>query len=375
MVDNLAAAIYQQGELASQAEDHRKAADHFLRIAKVAPETAIRAIAEYDASAALIRLEDWDGAVVVLNAFRAAHPEHALNPQATQQLAHVYREQGELERAGIEYERIATETEDDALRREAMLAAGELYQDAEVSNRAIAIYRAYVSRFPQPLEIALETRFKIATLYEAEGDTKMQHAQLRFIVEAHRSAAGADNDRIRYLAARSSLVLTEEFYHRFAEVELVQPFARSLKKKKRRMDAALDAFAALANYEVGEVTAAATFYIAEAYRGFSQALLFSGRPKDVSGSELLDYELALEEEAFPFEEKAIEVHEKNLELMAAQVYNRWIEKSLAQLAELMPGRYAKFEESSGLIFSVDRYAYRVPKPPLTRPGSADVAER
>jgi len=375
VVDNLAAAIYQQGELASQAEDHRAAVDHFLRIAQAAPEAAIRPVAEYDAGAALIRLEDWDGAVAVLDAFREAHPEHALKSEATRQLAHVYREQGELERAAAEYERIATETEDDALRRDALLAAGELYEDAEVPERAIALYRAFVSRFPEPLELALETRFKIASLYVATGDTKQQHAQLHFIVEANRSAAGERTDRIRNLAARSSLVLTEGLYARFAEVELDQPFARSLKEKKRRMDAALAAFARLADYEVGEVTAAATFYIAECYRDFSEALLASERPANVSQAELQEYELALEEEAFPFEEKAIEVHEKNLELMGARVYNRWIEKSLAQLAELMPGRYAKSEESSGLIFSVDRYAYRVPTAPLTLPGSADVAER
>jgi len=75
----------------------------------------------------------------------------------------------------------------------------------------------------------------------------------------------------------------------------------------------------------------------------------------------MDYEMVLEEEAFPFEEQAIEVHEKNLELMAVGVYNRWIEKSLGKLAALMPGRYAKFEESSGLITSIDKYAYQVPE--------------
>jgi hypothetical protein len=57
------------------------------------------------------------------------------------------------------------------------------------------------------------------------------------------------------------------------------------------------------------------------------------------------------------------VHEKNLELMAAGLYNPWIEKSLGRLAELMPGRYAKFEESSGLIAAIDRYAYRAPNSP------------
>ena len=70
--------------------------------------------------------------------------------------------------------------------------------------------------------------------------------------------------------------------------------------------------------------------------------------------------MVLEEEAFPFEEKAIEVHEKNLELMASGIYNAWIEKSLGELAVLVPGRYAKFETSSGLIASLDAYEYRIP---------------
>ena len=367
VTDNLAASIYKQGELASQAEDHRAAADHFLRIAQLAPETAIRPLAEYDGAAALLRLEDWGGAVSVLNAFREAHPEHALYGEATRQLAQVYREQGDLERAAAEYERIAAETADDELRREALLTAGELFESVEVFDRAIAVYRRFVSLFPEPFEQALETRFKVATLYEADGDTEHQHEQLRRIVEADRTAAGRRTDRIRYLAARSSLVLTEVLYARFAEIDLVQPFERSLKKKQQRMDEALSAFSRLADYEVGEVTAAATFYIAEAYRDFSAALFNSERPENLSQGELLDYELALEEEAFPFEEKAIELHEKNLELMGARVFNRWIEKSLVQLAGLMPGRYAKFEESSGLIASVDRYAYSAPKVPPALP--------
>jgi tetratricopeptide (TPR) repeat protein len=360
VVDNLAASIYKQGELASQAEDHRAAADHFLRIAQLAPDSAIRPSAEYDAGAALMRLEDWDAAVRVLDAFREAHPEHALHGEATKQLAHVYRQQGELESAAVEYERIAAEAEDEELRREALLAAGELYEDAGVPERAIAVYRGYVERYPAPLELAVETRFKIATLHQEMGDEASQHAELRRIVELDRAANGERTDRIRYLAARASLVLTEGLYDDFAEVELVQPFEQSLAEKQRRMDAALAGFGRLVDFEVGEVTAAATYYMAEIYRDFSESLLASERPGDLSKAEMLDYELVLEEEAFPFEEKAITVHEMNLELMASDVYNRWIEKSLARLAELMPGRYAKFEQSSGLLDSLDRYAYQAP---------------
>jgi hypothetical protein len=82
--------------------------------------------------------------------------------------------------------------------------------------------------------------------------------------------------------------------------------------------------------------------------------------------------MALEETAFPFEEKAIEVHEKNLELMTTGIFNPWIEKSLVKLGGMMPGRYAKFEMSDGLIASIDRYAYRIPRPsePASEPTSA-----
>src|SRR5260370_36539335 len=41
LVDNLAASIYRQGELANQAKDYRAAADHFLRIRTAALTSSI----------------------------------------------------------------------------------------------------------------------------------------------------------------------------------------------------------------------------------------------------------------------------------------------------------------------------------------------
>ena len=42
----------------------------------------------------------------------------------------------------------------------------------------------------------------------------------------------------------------------------------------------------------------------------------------------------------------------------------------AQLAKLMPGRHAKFEASSGLIASIDTYAYRAPRALQPEPEAA-----
>jgi hypothetical protein len=143
-------------------------------------------------------------------------------------------------------------------------------------------------------------------------------------------------------------------------VKLRQPFEASLKEKRQRMDATVKAMTGLVDYQIADVTAAATFYMAETYFDFSRSLKESERPADMKGADLEKFEADLDEAAYPFEEKAIKVHEKNMESLHAGVFNPWTEKSLSRLAEMMPGRYAKSEMSSGFIGTVDRYVYRSP---------------
>jgi tetratricopeptide (TPR) repeat protein len=362
LTDNLAASIYKQGEQANAAQDYRAAADHFLRVKQAAPTSQIRAAAEYDAAVALIQLQDWVAAAGVLEAFRASWPDHELNREATKQIAFVYRQNGQLSQAAGEYERVAAESSDLNLKGEALLVAGDLYEQSGSTAQALAAYTRYVEQFPRPIDTAVDTRFKIAGMYQAAHDEPRYLQELQQIVRIDAEAGAERTNRTRTVAARSALVLSEQLYREFSVAELRQPFETSLAEKKRRMDEAVAAFEKLVDYEISDVTAAATYYLAEIYIGFSRSLMASERPAGMAGNRLEDYELALEEEAYPFEEQAIEVYEKNMELMRTGIYNAWIDKSLTKLAELMPARYAKGELSSGFLGSIERYAYSVPIP-------------
>ncbi len=360
LADNLAASIYKQGEAANAVQDYRAAADHFLRIRQAAPGSTIRPAAEYDAGAALIKLQDWTAAASVLEAFRSAYPTHELQREVTKQIAAVYRESGQLARAAGEYDRVANESEDPTLRGEALLLSGDLYEQSRDTTRALDVYARYVSQFPHPAETAIVTRHKMAELRKATRDEAGYYRELDEIVRADASAGAERTGRTRTIAARSALVLAEKLHVEFAAVKLLQPFESSLQVKQRLMNELIASLDRLVEYEIAEVTAAATFYMAETYSDFSRALVDSQRPADLVAAELDEYEAALEEEAFPFEEKAIGVHEKNLELLRAGVLNAWTEKSLGRLAELVPGRYAKNEMSGGFLGSMDTYAYRSP---------------
>jgi cellulose synthase operon protein C len=374
LVDNLAASIYEQGERAKAAQDYRAAADHYLRIRQVAPTSTIRPNAEYDAASALITLQDWAAAASVLEAFRSAYPKHQLQGEATKQIAFVYRQSGQLVRAAGEYDRVAAEAQDPALRSEALLVAGELFEKSNARERALDAYVRYVNEFPHPVETAVETRFKIAELLKAGHDEARYIKELEAIVRADAEAAGERTARTRTVAARSALVLAERLYVEFAAMKLLQPFETSLQAKQKLMDAAIASFGRLVDYEIADVTAAATFYMGETYLNFSRALTESQRPGGLSAAELTEYDDALEEEAFPFEEKAIGVHEKNLELLRTGVVNPWTDKSLAKLALLVPGRYAKTELSSGFVGAIDSYVYRSPAAPAAVEPAVQVSQ-
>jgi tetratricopeptide (TPR) repeat protein len=357
LVNNLAASIYKQGEQARELEDFRTAADHFLRVGRLAPTSKIRPAAEYDAAAALIQLKDWEMATTVLLEFRKTFPGHKLQPEVTKKIAYVYKENGQLSLAADEYERIERESQDGEVRRGALLLAAELHEKTGNTRRVLEVYRRYVGLFPQPVETNLETRNKIAEILKAENDQKGYLSQLREIVDIDASAGGERTDRTRYLAAHAALVLAEQSYEQFVEVKLVNPIEENLRKKQGLMKTVTKEFGKLPDYGVGEVTAAATFYLAEIYSHFSKALTESERPEGLSPLELEEYELAIEEQAYPFEEKAIDLHEKNLELISKGIYNEWIDKSLQKLAKFVPVRYDKPEEISEIITSLDTYEF------------------
>src|SRR5438105_991348 len=126
LTERLAAAVYKQGEQARAAGQVRDAVAHFTRVATVAPQSQVRATAQYDAAAALIGLKDWDGATKALEDFRQRYPNHALQAEIGNKLTLAYIERGNWGQAAVELERIAANNKDPKLARDALWQAAEL---------------------------------------------------------------------------------------------------------------------------------------------------------------------------------------------------------------------------------------------------------
>lgn len=352
LVERVAASVYKQGEQARAAGKLRDAVSHFNRVAVVAPQSAVRANAQYDAAAALIALKDWDLAASTLEDFRTRFPKHPLQAEVGGKLAVAYMEKGQWSRAAGEFERLAASSTDVKVARAALWQAAELHEKGGARSLAAKTYERYLKQYPDPLETNLEARWRLAQMAKKDGDAKREMALMNDIYRADAAGGNARTNRTRYLGAMASLALVEPTYEAYKKIQLVEPLAKSLKLKKAKMDEVLKAYSAAANSGVADATTAATYHIAAIYEDFGKALLSSQRPKKLSKLELEQYNLMLEEQADPFNEKSTELHEINAKRTADGIYDEWVKKSFVALKVLRPVRYGKTEKSEAIVDAI-----------------------
>jgi tetratricopeptide (TPR) repeat protein len=368
--ERLAASIYKQGEMKQAVGNVPGAIEDFLRVGKLAPGSTIRETADFDAGALLVSLKDWPRAIPVLEAFRSSYPASAHQADVTRNLALAYLEGGRPGEAAGEFERIASsgaETPD--VQRSALWQAAELYEKSSQKPRAMATYESYVQRFPAPLPEAVEARLKLADYARDTGDVAGRRKWLDGIVAADRDAGAARTDRSRYLAALATLELTAASRDAFQSIPLVAPLKQTLADKKAAMERALAGYQAATGYAVAEVTTAATYEMGELYRRLAADLMKSEHPANLDADALEQYDLLLEEQAFPFEEKAVEVHSLNARRAADGLYDEWVRKSYAILAAVEPARFGKRAEPEDYIAVLEP-----PAPALPEPAPAPVVE-
>lgn len=349
MREQLALSIYRQGELARQQGQHQAAAEHFLRVGKNVPESSKRIVADYDAATEYITLKDWPAAIALLEGFRKKYPRETKWQQGVgEKLALAYTSTGQHGKSAAELMKLVS-VAPQAERQDMMWQAAELYQQAGDEKQAVAVYKTYLKSYPNPFPRAIELRHKIAEYYRAQKDARNHRYWLNELIKADNNAGKQRTDRSRYLAATATLELVKPVHESFRQARLTVPLKKSLNKKKELMKSSIDAYTRAAKYQVEEVTTTATFNIAEIYREFATALLKSERPRNLNADELEEYNYLLEDQAYPFEEKAIDIHEQNITRIPGGSWDESIRNSLAALGKLLPFRYAKSEVTDGFV--------------------------
>lgn len=340
LTDNLAISIYNQATSAAAKNKTDEAMNHYARIATIAPASDIAATGLYDAITLAVNKALWNDSIVYIKKFQALYPTHRFSHDVSKKLSVAYLNSNQDINAAGELVKISRYEKDNEYKVAALWKAGELYESKKDYPAAIASFEEYANRFPSPYPQYAEAMYKLSQLHMQRGDTRQTDAWRKRIVDSDKTAQpDQKNNRTNFIVSVSALALARSAQVDFASVKLVLPLQHSLKLKKQAMQNAINLYGRASSYGVSETTTEATYSIAEIYRAFSKALLESERPKNLNKQEQEQYKILLEDQAFPFEDKAIEFLETNLTQVKNGIYDEWIQKSLGKLKELFPARY------------------------------------
>ncbi|MDI9245739.1 tetratricopeptide repeat protein [Marinobacter sp. CHS3-4] len=349
LTENLAASVFRQAEALADAGKTAEAVSEFLRVGVVAPSAALTANAQYDAATLLMELNHWQDAIDVMIAFRSDYPNHEQIDTLPAKLALAYRETEQWEKAGDELNQMFAMATTDTERRENLLIAAELYERAGNLSKAIDTYRRYANTYPQPRDVFMESAKSLSNLYRETGDDSRRRYWLREQMAAVDQAPDQADDRMRYLAAEAAATLAREKLETYNAISLTLPLSESMRAKTSALEEAVEAYKKTASYGVSSFSTEAGYQIAHIYGRLGKDLMDSERPEGLSELEMAQYELLLEEQAFPFEDNAIRIHEQNASRTQSGIYDEWVKRSFEALKRLLPGRYDKPELLTGVV--------------------------
>ncbi|GGB49700.1 tetratricopeptide repeat protein [Shewanella inventionis] len=342
----LASSIYFQAKAVKHTEPSL-AVSQLLRVAQAVPESQYALNAELDAANLLLEQQRWQDAIDVLKPFQQRHPNHEFSAAIPAKLAQSYEALGQWDLAAEQLLLIVAKEDSGALKREALYTAAEYYLKAGDNNNALNTFRTYAKTYPQPFDVAQEVRFKMSEFYRQSGDANKQYYWFRQILSFDRQQLQTDANAIQTrqaeLASIAAFALGEAEQRSFAAIKLNAPLQKSLKRKQDAMKKAIGYYQQVLDFQLAKYVPHATYNLAEMYRQLASDMMSSQRPGDLDELALEEYEILLEELAYPFEEKAIEIHISNTQRAWDNIADQWIDKSFERLAQMSPALYQKQE--------------------------------
>jgi hypothetical protein len=313
------------------------------------PESAIRVNAQYDAATYLLEMQEWQQGIDMFEDFRRRFPKDKLTAGIQDRLIVAYQQNKNWQLAANELLVLHQANPESDEGRQALYVAAQYLNKIDNRQQALEAYRTYAHNYAMPFAEANEARFIMSEFYLKSNESNKRRFWLNKLIQADTQAQISPSieraDRTRYLAAMASNVFADDKIYLYKKIKLTQPLKASLSKKKAALNNALDAYNKTLDYKVEEFSTSANFSIADIYHQLAKDLMTSSKPKNLNALELEQYDLLLEEQAYPFEEKAIDIHETNAKRSWQGSYDVWVQKSFNALEKLLPSRYNKQENS------------------------------
>jgi len=367
-----------------------RAAKELLRLADEFPESELAPGALFNAAAIFEAGNQTKDALATYTRVVEKYPKNLNAPQAIFVMGAIYESRADFANAAEYFARMGTnskyinekgdevEYKDHAQAPDAVYNSGVLLEAMEKCDYSIVAYEKYMKAYPDrenihdvSLHLAYlerekkdwkkaRTRFEdfvkrkdvkdvekveiydqlglLAAELKDKNWEKVQDDYFTKSVETWKKLEDADKKKTSYYAAEGRFLQAERIYADFAKTKLGFPMSalqKSLMKKGELEQAAEAIYTEVIQMESPRWVAASAYRVGQMYKNFSDELYNLPMPEGLTPDQEDEYRGALDDNAFPLQEKALTAYRSALRLaLQYQAYNEWSAKSAEAISKL-----------------------------------------
>jgi TolA-binding protein len=344
IADLLAAAVYKQGENRKRENRSEEAARLFEDVANEAPQSELAPQALFEAAEIREGMKQPEKAIAIYQRLVLQSPNSTLSGKALVQVGLLYEKKEKWVQSADAYVSAAERIQDENLVPHLLFTAGLYYEKSGQWEKCYESFSRFIERYSQNPDAA-EALFKMAN--SRQNQKKFQES-LRLFEKVQQQYPATP------FAAEALFQIGEEAFKNFKTIRLEKPLDKTLKKKAKAMEKAVDLYRKALETRYADVVTASSYRLGEIFEHFKSSLLDAELPRNLNKEEQEEYRFQLEEKAFPFEQKAVEAYFSNVRRIQDQnsPYNEWIKKSYERLAELRPALYRRPERTERVVTDI-----------------------
>ncbi len=253
-------------------------------------------------------------------------PKSSKVDEALFKAAALSEELPDYNRAAANYLRLVDLSPTSIYAAKALYNAAVCYENLQDYDRAAQVYERYVATYRDDPNRYIDALSKIGLFAFEQQDFARAQVYFLRVLESYHQFIREGKSVDEYPVAEAQFKIAEIYFDEYKKIELVEPLAKNLKRKRKLFEQVVLACQNAAKYKVADWTTAALFRIGAAYEEFSRAFLESPRPKGLTPEMLAKYEENLQKKVLPLKKKALETYRQNLKLAEENnLQNNWIQ--------------------------------------------------
>lgn len=327
----MASSVFKIAENHKQNSEYGLAAKHYTKIALEYPDSKITETSLIEAGKMYEMDKDTVKSALLFETYIKLKPDSELLGIAALQAAKYREKLHQWQKAAENY--LFVKTADSALWPAVVFSTADCYAKAGDWNSSVPIFHEYTEIGDDSSRI-LEAQFRIGYAHLQLDQLDEARSAFQGTIDQYRARKPGSNINA-YFPANAQFMLAELELTEFSKIAISPPFKESLNKKTRALKIVLKAYTDAAKYRIFEWTTASSFKIGKVFEEFANAILVSSLPDNLANDEIISYESQLQTLARPFQKKALEAHQSNLnQAKKSNIENSWTTLSRERIAVL-----------------------------------------